>query len=60
MPAGERDRSRRLPALPKAERLRVNRIVAARGDDALQTLRTAIEAALLLALQSGLFQRGLR
>lgn len=36
-------------ALPKAERLRVTRIVAARGDDELQKLRTAIEAAPLLA-----------
>ncbi len=37
-------------ALPKPERLRVTRIVAARGDDELQKLRTAIDAAPLLAL----------
>lgn len=36
-------------ALPKAERLRVNQIVAARGESELQKLRTAIDAAPFLA-----------
>ncbi|GAU87032.1 hypothetical protein [Bosea sp. BIWAKO-01] len=40
-------------ALPKAERLRVNQIVAARGESELEKLRTAIDAAptLIFALR---------